>query len=116
MSNSQVDHQHIAPEEITCHRTRVFPLYRVMLYPSTDEITYVTFALHYAVDTLTLSEAEQIALAAIMTGQAIVIVCPKDLAEYYKARLISYRLIATIEPDKKGKGQEKKAIAPILWD
>ena len=43
--------------------------------------------------------AEHIMLTAHLTGSAIVIVCPKEAAEYYQERLLSYGLTATIEPD-----------------
>ena len=38
-------------------------------------------------------------LTAHVHGKAVVIVCPKEVAEYYQERLLSYNLTATIEPD-----------------
>jgi ATP-dependent Clp protease adaptor protein ClpS len=77
----------------------VCPLYKVILHHNNNEITYITFALYYAVCNLTLCEAERIVLAAQLTGQAVVAVCPKEMAEYYHERMIKYRLTTTIEPD-----------------
>jgi len=38
-------------------------------------------------------------LTAHLKGSAIVVVCPKEIAEYYQGRLLNYGLTATIEPD-----------------
>jgi ATP-dependent Clp protease adaptor protein ClpS len=38
-------------------------------------------------------------LTAHLTGSAVVVVCPKEIAEYYQERLLGYGLAATIEPD-----------------
>ena len=46
-----------------------------------------------------LAVVEHIMLTAHLTGSAIVIVCPKEAAEYYQERLLSYGLTATIEPE-----------------
>lgn len=88
------------PEEITRHRVLLLPMYKVILHNDDyNEMTYVIFALHHAVNNLSLSEAEQIMLTAHLTGTAVVTVCPKELAEYYQERLLGYHLTATIEPD-----------------
>lgn len=103
MSDRQLDHfrnQKVAPEELTRRRAQLFPMYKVILHNDDyNEMTYTIFALYHAVSNLTLSEAEQIMLIAHLTGQAVVTVCPKELAEHYQERLIGYRLTATIEPD-----------------
>ena len=97
-------HAQNAPENMTCQRTHIclphqaMP-YKVVLHSDTDEITYIMFALYYAVNALTLHEAEQITLRAVLTGQAVVMVCPKEQAEYYRECLIHYHLTVTIEPD-----------------
>jgi ATP-dependent Clp protease adaptor protein ClpS len=62
-------------------------------------MNYVIFALMHAVNSLTVQEAERIMLTAHLTGRAVVTVCPKEVAEYYQERLLSYNLTATIEPD-----------------
>lgn len=88
------------PEEIVHRRAQLLPLYKVILHNDDyNEMVYVVFALHHAVNNLTLSEAEQIMLTAHLTGTAVVIVCPKEVAEYYQERLLGYNLTATIEPD-----------------
>jgi ATP-dependent Clp protease adaptor protein ClpS len=103
MPDRQLDqprNQKVVPKEITRRRAQIFPMYKVILHNDDyNEMTYVIFALYHAVSNLTLSKAEQIMLTAHLTGQAVVTVCPKELAEYYQERLISYRLTATIEPD-----------------
>jgi ATP-dependent Clp protease adaptor protein ClpS len=38
-------------------------------------------------------------LTAHLTGSAIVAICPKEIAEFYQERLLSYGLTATIEPE-----------------
>jgi ATP-dependent Clp protease adaptor protein ClpS len=87
-------------EELQRLRARLLPPYRVILFNDDyNEMDYVVFALLHAVSSLTQQEAEQIMLTAHLTGNAIVIVCPKETAEYYQERLLSYGLTATIEPD-----------------
>lgn len=87
-------------EELQRLRARLLPPYRVILFNDDyNEMNYVVFALLHAVSSLTEQEAEQIMLTAHLMGNAIVIVCPKETAEYYQERLLSYGLTATIEPD-----------------
>lgn len=81
-------------------RARLLPPYRVVLFNDDyNEMNYVIFALLHAINSLTEQEAQQIMLTAHLMGSAIVIVCPKETAEYYQERLLSYGLTATIEPD-----------------
>lgn len=90
----------IKPEELTRLRTRLLPPYKVVLFDDDyNEMNYVIFALQHAVNNLSLQEAEHIMLTAHLTGSAIVVVCPKETAEYYQERLLSYGLTATIEPE-----------------
>lgn len=103
MSKSKVDlpRFHVKPEEITRSRTQLLPLYKVVLFDDDyNEMNYVIFAILHAVTNLTPQEAEHIMLTAHLTGSAIVSVCPKEIAEYYQERLLSYGLTATIEPDE----------------
>jgi ATP-dependent Clp protease adaptor protein ClpS len=87
-------------EELQRLRAQLLPPYRVILFNDDyNEMDYVVFALLHSVSSLTQQEAEQIMLTAHLTGNAIVIVCPKETAEYYQERLLSYGLTATIEPD-----------------
>jgi ATP-dependent Clp protease adaptor protein ClpS len=93
-------HQQIKPEEIVRQRTELLPPYKVILYDDdVNDMLYVVVALVKSVNSLTIPEAERIMLTAHLTGNAIVIVCPKEAAEYYQERLLSYNLTATIEPD-----------------
>jgi len=88
------------PEEITRQRAQILPPYKVILFDDDyNEMNYVIFALLHAVNHLSSQEAEHIMLTAHLTGSAIVIVCPREEAEYYQERLLTYGLTATIEPD-----------------
>ncbi|WP_149401132.1 ATP-dependent Clp protease adaptor ClpS [Dictyobacter arantiisoli] len=90
----------IKPEEVVRNRTRLLPPYKVIVHDDDyNEMNYVIFALVHAVNILTTQEAERIMLTAHLTGRAVVIVSPKEVAEYYQERLLSYNLTATIEPD-----------------
>lgn len=90
----------VKPEEIVLNRTKLLPPYKVIVHNDDyNEMNYVIFALVHAVNTLTVPEAERIMLTAHLHGQAIVIVCPREVAEYYQERLLSYQLTATIEPE-----------------
>ncbi len=90
----------VKPEEVVLNRTKLLPPYKVIVHDDDyNEMNYVIFALVQAVNTLTMQEAERIMLTAHLTGRAIVAVCPREVAEYYQERLLSYHLTATIEPD-----------------
>ncbi len=90
----------VRPEEITKNRTRLLPPYKVVLFDDDyNEMDYVIFALIHAVNNLAPQEAKHIMLTAHLTGSAVVVVCPKEVAEYYQERLLSYGLTATIEPE-----------------
>ena len=81
-------------------RAKLFPPYKVILFDDDyNEMDYVVTALLHAVNDLSQQEAERIMLTAHLTGSAIVVVCPKEIAEYYQERLLNYGLTATIEPD-----------------
>jgi len=90
----------IKPEEIIRTRAQLLPPYKVILYDDdSNEMNYVVFAILHAVNNLSVQDAEHIMLTAHLTGKAVVVVCPKEIAEYYQERLLSYKLTATIEPD-----------------
>jgi ATP-dependent Clp protease adaptor protein ClpS len=92
--------QQIKPEKIIRQHTQLLPPYKVILFDDdVNEMNYVIYALLHAVNNLSAEEAEQIMLTAHLTGSAIVVVCPKELAEYYQERLSGYGLTATIEPE-----------------
>src|SRR5579864_6336354 len=87
-------------EEMQRLRAELFPPYKVILFNDDyNEMNYVVAALLHAINGLSSQEAERIMLTAHLTGSAIVVVCPKEIAEYYQERLLSYGLTATIEPD-----------------
>lgn len=88
------------PDELTRMRAKLFPPYKVILFNDDyNEMDYVVAVLLRLINHLTQPEAEQIMLTAHLTGSAVVIVCPKESAEYYQERLSSYGLTATIEPE-----------------
>ncbi len=90
----------IQPDELTDRLTKLLPPYKVVLYDDdVNDMMYVVFALLHAVNHLSQQEAEHIMLTAHLNGTAIVAVCPKEVAEYYQERLLSFGLMATIEPD-----------------
>jgi ATP-dependent Clp protease adaptor protein ClpS len=90
----------VKTEELLRLRSKVLPPYKVVLYDDDfNEMTYVVFALLQAVNALSQSAAERIMLTAHLTGSAVVASCPKEIAELYQERLLSYGLTATIEPD-----------------
>ncbi|HLZ64154.1 MAG TPA: ATP-dependent Clp protease adaptor ClpS [Ktedonosporobacter sp.] len=89
-----------SPEELIRLRTQLLPPYKVILHDDDDhDMAYVVFALLHSVNNLSIPEAEHIMLTAHLTGRATVIVCPREVAEYYQERLLSYKLFTTIEPD-----------------
>lgn len=90
----------VKPEELILKRTKLLPPYKVIVHNDDhNEMNYVIRALVKSVTILTLQEAEHIMLTAHLSGRAVVTVCPKEVAEYYQERLLSYQLTATIEPD-----------------
>ncbi len=90
----------LKPDKVVLDRSKLLPPYKVIVHNDEyNEMNYVIFALLHSVNTLTVQEAERIMLTAHLTGKAVVIVCPKEVAEYYQQRLLSYHLTATIEPD-----------------
>ena len=81
-------------------RDKLFPPYKVILFNDDyNDMNYVVAALLHAVNDLSQQEAERIMYTAHLKGSAIVVVCPKEIAEYYQGRLLNYGLTATIEPD-----------------
>jgi ATP-dependent Clp protease adaptor protein ClpS len=88
------------PEKVTRQRIQLLPPYKVILFNDDhNEMDDVVFALLHSVNNLSQQEAEYIMLTAHLTGSAVVIVCPKEAAEYYQERLVGYGLMATIEPE-----------------
>jgi ATP-dependent Clp protease adaptor protein ClpS len=90
----------VKPDQVVRDRTKLLPPYKVLIHNDDyNEMNYVVFALLHSVNILSVQEAERIMLTAHLTGKAVVVVCPKEVAEYYQERLLSYNLTATIEPD-----------------
>lgn len=90
----------VEPEELTRQRVRLLPPYKVVLFNDDyNEMDYVVAVLLRLINHLTPLEAIQIMLTAHLAGSAVVVICPKEVAEYYQERLLSCGLTATIEPD-----------------
>ena len=87
-------------EELIRQRAKILPPYKVVLFNDDyNDMDYVVAALLHTISNLSQQDAERIMLTAHLTGSAVVVVCPKETAEYYQERLLSYGLTATIEPD-----------------
>jgi ATP-dependent Clp protease adaptor protein ClpS len=79
---------------------RLLPKYRVLLHNDDENsMDQVVEALLRTVQRLTVDEAIKIMLEAHLTGTALVVICPKETAEYYRDGLESYGLTSTIEPE-----------------
>lgn len=88
------------PEELMRLRAKLLPPYKVVLFNDDyNDMDYVVMVLLHLINHLTQPEAEKIMLTAHLSGSAVVIVCPKESAEYYQERLLGYGLTATIEPE-----------------
>lgn len=87
-------------DALTRLRARLLPPYKVILHNDDyNDMDYVVAALLQAINQLTQTEAEYIMLTAHLLGSAVAAVCPKEIAEFYQERLLSFGLTATIEPD-----------------
>ena len=87
-------------EELTRQRAKILPPYKVVLFNDDyNDMDFVVAVLLHTISSLSQQDAERIMLTAHLTGSAVVVVCPKETAEYYQERLLSYGLTATIEPD-----------------
>lgn len=90
----------VETEELIRLRAKLLPPYNVILFNDEyNSMDYVVAVLLHTINTLTQAEAEQIMLTAHLMGSAIVITCPKETAEFYQERILSYGLTATIAPD-----------------
>ena len=90
----------VETEELQRLRNKLLPPYRVVLHDDDyNEMDFVVYALLHAINSLSPHEAKHIMLTAHLTGRATVIICPKETAEYYQERLLSFGLTATIEPE-----------------
>jgi ATP-dependent Clp protease adaptor protein ClpS len=90
----------IETEKLIRLRAKLLPPYNVILFNDDyNSMDYVVAVLLHTINTLTSPEAEQIMLTAHLMGSAIVITCPKETAEFYQERILSYGLTATIAPE-----------------
>lgn len=90
----------VQPEELTRLRAKLLPPYKVVLFNDDyNDMDYVVAVLLRLIEHLTPPAAIEIMLTAHLTGSAVVVVCPKERAEYYQERLLGYGLTATIEPE-----------------
>lgn len=88
-------------EQEVRQRAKLLPPYKVILFNDDyNDMDYVVAVLLHTINNLSQQEAERIMLTAHLTGSAVVVVCPKEIAEYYQERLLGYGLTATIEPDE----------------
>jgi ATP-dependent Clp protease adaptor protein ClpS len=93
-------HLETETEKSVRQRARLLPPYKVILFNDDyNDMDYVVAVLLRTINNLTQSEAEHIMLTAHLIGNAVVVVCPKEIAEHYQERLLSFGLTATIEPD-----------------
>ena len=102
MPNNLITRPHLETEteKSTRQRARLLPPYKVILFNDDyNDMDFVVAVLLQTINNLSQQEAERIMLTAHLTGSAVVVVCPKEIAEYYQERLLGYGLTATIEPD-----------------
>lgn len=79
-------------------REMLLPPYAVILHnDDVNEMGYVVRTLLHCVPDLSPERAVEIMLEAHNHGQAVVVVCPLELAELYRERLESRGLTATVE-------------------
>jgi ATP-dependent Clp protease adaptor protein ClpS len=79
-------------------RSQVLPPYAVILHnDDVNDMIHVVRSLLQCVPGLSPQKAVGIMMEAHNHGQAVVIVCPLELAELYRDRLQSKGLTATIE-------------------
>ena len=87
-------------QERTELRPHLLPPWRVMLHNDDhNSMDHVAMALLATVPSLTPEQAVQIMFEAHSSGVALVIVTPKERAEFYSERLREFGLTSTIEPD-----------------
>ncbi len=87
-------------EELLRLKARLLPPYNVILFNDDyNEMLYVVAVLLRTINSLSRSEAGNIMLTAHLSGSAIVVTCPKEVAEHYQEQLLGYGLTAIIEPE-----------------
>lgn len=90
----------VETEELIRLRAKILPPYKVVLFNDDyNDMDYVVLVLLRTINSLSRQQANSIMLTAHLTGSAIVVICPKETAEFYQEQLLSYGLTATIEPE-----------------
>lgn len=88
------------PEHLLNLHVKLLPLYRVILFnDEIHEMNYVVQSLLRYINGMTQDKAVQTMIVAHLKGNAIVALCPKELAEYYQECLLRCGLVVGIEPD-----------------
>ena len=78
-------------------RQRILPPYAVVLHnDDVHAMVEVVQALRRSIPGMSAMKATRIMLDAHSHGQAVVIICPLEQAEYYQQRLQTYGLTVTI--------------------
>jgi ATP-dependent Clp protease adaptor protein ClpS len=90
----------VEPEDVTRMRAKLLPPYKVVLFNDDyNDMDYVVAILLRLINHLTPAVAVEVMLTAHLKGSAVVVVCPKEQAEYYQESLLGYGLTAIIEPE-----------------
>ncbi|HXT35218.1 MAG TPA: ATP-dependent Clp protease adaptor ClpS [Chloroflexota bacterium] len=77
---------------------QILPPWRVLLHnDDVNDMPHVIRAIMHSVPSIGRRRAAEIMLEAHLHGQAQVIICPKESAEYYRERLEQHGLTSTIE-------------------
>ena len=80
-------------------KQHLLPPYAVLLHnDDVHAMVEVVQALRRSVPGMSAMNAARIMLEAHNSGQAVVIVCPLETAEYYQQRLQTYGLTVTVRP------------------
>jgi ATP-dependent Clp protease adaptor protein ClpS len=80
-------------------RQYLLPPYAVILHnDDVHAMVEVIQALRRSIPGISAMKATRIMLEAHNSGQAVVIVCPLEQAEYYQQRLQTYSLTVTVRP------------------
>ncbi|MGH2507659.1 MAG: ATP-dependent Clp protease adaptor ClpS, partial [Ktedonobacteraceae bacterium] len=88
------------PEDRTHVYANLLPPYKVVLFNDDhNDMDYVVAILLRLINHLTSAKAIEVMLTAHLRGNAVVVVCPKERAEYYQESLLGYGLTAIIEPE-----------------
>ena len=94
MTTPEIDHERLE-RSLTEHVRR----YAVILHnDEVNSMEHVVDALLQSVPTLSEEDAVRVMMDAHTEGKAIVTVCPLETAEFYRDRLQTFSIGASIEP------------------